>query len=279
MQPENCCPPPSAVQIPGVPGATGAAGTNGQNAFTVLTASLTLPAANANVTAAVASSIWMAVGQIVIVSDGTNLGNFQVVSFPSVNGVVLKWLNYPGDSVTTTVIASGATVSPAGLQGATPANTFANGNTTGTTKATAQTNLGLGQDALVSAGAALAQAITASVVQVGSVAVTIPALGSYLLMANVGIDMNGCTFGSSRTITAKIRNVTQGVDIASAVMHTEVTSTLGYPTIALEIPFALYASAAVSDILQLMITIDVINSAGTLSVTSGNLVAIPLRKS
>lgn len=111
----NGCSTIEVVNVPGLTGPTGADGTNGQNAFTLLTSPLTLPAANANVTAAVASSLWMAVGQNVVVSDGTNIGNFQVVSFPSVAGVVLKWLNYPGDSVTTSIIAIGATVSPAGL--------------------------------------------------------------------------------------------------------------------------------------------------------------------
>lgn len=266
------------VNVPGSAGASGAAGTNGQNAFTLLTGALTIPAANANVTAAVASSLWMAVGQILIVSDGTNIGNFQVVSFPSVAGVVLKWLNYTGDSVTTTVIASGATVSPAGLAGV-AANTFANGGTTGTTKATAQTNLGLGQDAVISSGAALAQAVTASFVQVGSVAVVIPALGSWLYMANVSVDFAGTTFASSRTITAKLRNTTQGVDLAQTVLKTEVQTTQNLPTAVMEIPFKLDATAAVSDVLQIWISIDVINSAGTLSCAAGNICAIPLRKS
>lgn len=112
----NCgCVVSEITNVPGTPGTPGAAGANGQNAFTLTTANFNLPAANSNVTVAVASSIWMAVGQNVIVSDGTNLGNFQVVSFPSVAGVVLKWLNYPGDSVTGTTINSGATVSPAGI--------------------------------------------------------------------------------------------------------------------------------------------------------------------
>ncbi len=268
------------VNVPGVPGDNGDPGTNGQNAFTVTTADFALPAANANVTVAVGSSVWMAVDQIVIVSDGTNVGNFKVISFPSVTGVVLEWLDYPGDSVTTTTIASGATVSPAGLEGPALANTFANGLTTGTTKATAQTNLGLGQDAVISSGAALAQAITASFVQVGAIDVTITDLGSWLYMAHAEIDFAGVTFAASRTITMKLRNITQGVDLGQTLLHTQILTTQNLPTAVMSIPFKLDATPpAVNDHLQLWISIDVINSAGTLSVTSGSLVAIPLRKS
>lgn len=119
-------------------------GSNGINAFTISTAALTLPAANANVTALVGSSLWMAVGQIIISSDGTNLGNFQVVSFPGPTSVLLKWLDYPGDSATGTVIASNATFSPAGLLGTfTSPLPVAEGGTNATTVAGALVSLGL----------------------------------------------------------------------------------------------------------------------------------------
>lgn len=278
--PQCGCAVVEAVNVPGIQGDPGADGADGQNAFTLTTSDFALPAANANVTVAVASSIWMAVGQNVFISDGTNLGNFKVISFPSVTGVVLEWLDYDGDSVTTTTIASGATVSPSGLEGPALANTFANGLTTGTTKATAQTNLGLGQDAVISTGAALAQAITASFLQVGAISVVIPALGSWMYEANVAVDFAGVTFAASRTITAKLRNVTQGVDLAQVVLHTQILTTQNLPTATMILPFKLDTTPpAVSDELQIWISIDVINTAGTLSVTSGSLAAIPLRKS
>ncbi len=78
----------------------------------------------------------------------------------------------------------------------------------------------------------------------------------------------------------KLRNITQGVDLAQAVLHTQILTTQNLPTAVMAIPFKLDATPpAVNDHLQLWISIDVINSAGTLSVTSGSLVAIPLRKS
>lgn len=274
-----CCNTIEVTNIPGPTGNTGAGGSNGVNAFTLTTSSFVLPAAMGTVTVLVGSSLWMAIGEPIFISDGTNQGNFKVVSFPSATAVVLQWLNYPGDATTGTTILANATVTPTGLEGPSLANTFANGLTTGTTKASAQTNLGLGQDALISTGAGLTQAITASAVQVGAIAVTIPALGSWLYKAFVQVDFLGVTFSSSRTITAKIRNTTTNSDLASAVMHTQVQTTQNIQTTTIEIPFLLDTSAAVSDILQLWISIDVINSAGTLSVIGGSLCAIPLRKS
>ena len=274
-----CCNTVEVANIPGSTGSTGAAGSNGVNAFTITTADFVLPAAMGTVTVLVGSSLWMAIGEPIYINDGTNQGNFKVVSFPGATSVLLQWLNYPGDATTGTTVTSNATVTPTGQQGPTLANTFANGLTTGTTKATAQTNLGLGQDSVISTNSGLTQAITASSTQVGAIAVTIPALGSWLYIATVAVDFLGVTFSSNRTITAKIRNTTTNTDLASVVLHTQVQTTQNMQTTTMHIPFLLDTTAAVSDVLQLWIGIDVINSAGTLSVIEGSLCAIPLRKS
>lgn len=120
----NCacpCSDPTVVEIPGTPGADGspgAAGSDGINAYTTSTFAITLPAAAGAVTSPAictfVSTAWMAVGQKIFISDGTNFGTFQVVTLPSGTGATLTWLDYPGDSVGTTVIASGAKVSPSG---------------------------------------------------------------------------------------------------------------------------------------------------------------------
>lgn len=120
----NCssgCPVPAPVNIPGTPGLNGNPGANGSagvDAFTITTANFSLPnAIGSNVTVPVANDIWMAVGQNILISDGTNKGNFQVVSLSSITSAVLKWLGYTGDSAANTTINSGATVSPAGIKG------------------------------------------------------------------------------------------------------------------------------------------------------------------
>lgn len=123
MSATNCacpCPDPTVTEIPGATGAAGADGadgTNGVNAYTLTTADITLPAAAGPVVLAtsVAVASWMAIGQVVFISDGTNWGHFEVLTIPSSTSVTLDWLQYPNDAVGTTVIASGATVSPAGV--------------------------------------------------------------------------------------------------------------------------------------------------------------------
>jgi hypothetical protein len=109
----NSCPP---VNIPGAPG---------QSAFTLTTASITIPAANNTVVASVQSSIWAANGVIVVVSDGTNLGTFMVVgNSANITQLTLRWLNALGDSATGTLIANGAIVTPVGSPGAAGQNSY-----------------------------------------------------------------------------------------------------------------------------------------------------------
>jgi hypothetical protein len=115
------CPTPAPVNIPGTPGLNGnpgATGAAGVDAFTITTQTINLPAVvGNNVTFPVANSIWMAIGQNIFISDGTNVGNFSVQSLPGITSVVLKWLGYTGDSPANTPIGAGATVSPAGIKG------------------------------------------------------------------------------------------------------------------------------------------------------------------
>lgn len=111
------------TQIAGPQGAQGAAGTNGTNgvdAFTTLTASFVMPAEGADVTAAVASSAWMAVNQLVYVN---NAGYMNVQSKPTVLSVILRneentaTQAYVGNAPPATAIANGSAISPAGVQG------------------------------------------------------------------------------------------------------------------------------------------------------------------
>jgi hypothetical protein len=284
----DCC-SPCDTQVPplsipgpaGADGAPGAAGTDGVDAFTTTTADFTSPADTTTAfTISVASSLMFVVGMDLIVGQGpgaalANPGPCAVVitAIPSPNAITVKNLRAVDESVT---VSSGALVAASGLLPAIPI-TVAQGGTGATTKAAAQTALGLGQDSVISSGAALAQAITAAFVQVGAVDIQLTAAGVYELRGFVGIDFNGVTFAASRTITCKIRNVTQGTDLASGVMHTQTVTTLSFPTHFLAIPPVKYTGAVANDHLQLLVMIDVINSAGTLSVDSGSLEAVPLR--
>lgn len=273
------------MAIPGPQGATGAAGTNGTNginAFTTTTAQVGPTPADITTaySIAVTNSTQFVVGTDLIIGQGpgavlANPGPLAVVitAIPAPNSITVKNLRTVDQGVT---VSSGAVVAPIGFLPTTPI-TIAQGGTGSATKAAAQTALGLGQDSVISSGAALAQAITAANVQVGAIDVQLPAAGVWELRAFVMIDMLGVTFAVNRTITCKIRNITQGVDICNGVLHTQAPTTTSYPTHALPLPPFKYTGAVANDHLQMFILIDVINSAGTLTVDAGSLEAIPLR--
>lgn len=139
------CPDPVVVSVPGTAGAagaTGAAGTNGSNAFTFTSANFIVPAINANVTVSVGYSGWMTIGQNVFVEGA---GNFEVISFPGTTSVVLKYLDYTGNTHATETINSGAQVSPSGTQQALAAAlpTAFTDNSTGTASNTIAAGVGV----------------------------------------------------------------------------------------------------------------------------------------
>ena len=78
-------------------------------------------------------------------------------------------------------------------------------------------------------------------------------------------------------VHVEIRNITQGTDLGSGVLHTQAPTTTSYPTHFLHTPPIKYTGGVAADHLQIFIIIDVINSAGTLTVDAGSLEAIPLR--
>lgn len=292
MQPTDCCSPCSpqvpSVAIPGPQGNTGAAGTNGTNgidAFTITTAQFNVPPDTVTpVTISVVNATWVAVGEFLKIGQGAGaaLANpgpatFKVTAVPSPNNITMLWQNFSGDVAAGTAISAGAVVTPTGQLPATPI-TIAQGGTNAITKAAAQTNLGLGQDSLVSSGAGLAQAITAANVQVGAIDVQLSAAGTWEVRGFVTIDMAAVTFAAApRTITAKIRNITQGVDLASGVLHTQNTAAGSFPTHSLIIPPVKYTAGVANDHLQMFIIIDVLNTGGTLTVDAGSLELVPLR--
>jgi hypothetical protein len=292
MDPVDCCSPCTTqvapVAVVGPQGATGPAGTNGTNgvnAFTTLTAQVGPTPGDTTTTynLPVASSVQFVVGQDLIAGQGpgailANPGPLAVVitAIPAPNSITVKNLRVADQGVT---VSSGAVVSVSGFLPAVPI-TIAQGGTNSTTKAAAQTALGLGQTSLVSSAATgTAQVITGAFVQVGAIDIQITAAGLWELRGHIMVDFNGVTFAASRVISAKIRNVTQGVDLATGVINTQAVTTTSFPSHALIIPPVSYAGVVANDHIQILVMINTINSAGTLSVDAGNLEAIPLRLS
>jgi len=113
-----CCAETQSVNVPGIEGDDGSDGQDGQNAYTKTTSQFTVPAIGDPVTISVQSSLWMAIGETIVV-DGP--ATFQVVSLPSSTTAALTFLGYPGDVAPGTVIkiVAGlfvpATVTPTGV--------------------------------------------------------------------------------------------------------------------------------------------------------------------
>lgn len=120
----NTCATTETVNVPGGEGAAGVDGTNGVNAYTHLTTDLVIPVAPNTVTVGVESSLWMVIGQVVIIGEGVTpsdapngRAHFEVTALPSATSVTLEPLDYLDDTVAGQTLATGCTVSPAGMQG------------------------------------------------------------------------------------------------------------------------------------------------------------------
>lgn len=149
----SCCEPCedecTPEQIPGPTGATGAAGTNGTNginAFTFTTANFTQPAVGANVTIAVTSGSWAAVGENIWIEQG---GTYEVITVNSAISLTVENLGYTGNAAPTTNIPSGVKVSPSGIKGTDGSGAAGDMLSTNNLSdvasvATSRTNLGLG---------------------------------------------------------------------------------------------------------------------------------------
>lgn len=95
------------------------AGAAGKNAYTLTTASFTMPAVDANVTITVSTTGqygngWAKALQVIAI---TGAGYFQVVSTTGLNQITITNLGYAGNATPAATIASGATVAPSGKKG------------------------------------------------------------------------------------------------------------------------------------------------------------------
>lgn len=119
----NCCSPCSTVQpaqIPGLEGAPGLDGVDGVNAYTHTSADFVLPNGGDVVLVTVDSSVWMVIGQVLILGvgvDGVGSGpaHMRVTSLPSSTSANMEFLNIAGDLLPGDTITTGSTVSPSAV--------------------------------------------------------------------------------------------------------------------------------------------------------------------
>lgn len=277
-----CCSTPITTNVPGPVGPNGTPGTNGTNginAFTFTTGNFVVPALGSNVTVNVGISSWAAVGQAVYISNGTATADiYSVASVPSSTSLTLTYLNYTTNTNTGNTVNSGAEVSPGGFQSLPPLPlAIASGGTNANTKAGAQNNLGLGQDSTQSNVSALAQAITGTPTQVGTLGVTIPASGHYLILCRVNINWaNWIANTTAHVLTLTLKNTVQNTTVASLTWSVQNAGLI--PDSDLNLPITLYTTGVVADTLVVNISISNIgtNSSGTANVQAGTLSLIPL---
>ena len=101
----------------------------------------------------VGSSLWMVVGQTVYLTGG---GYYSVASKADATHVVLTNLGYTGNAAPAANVATGATVSPGGLQGSTGPAGPLTGTTSGTFRGFATVSIDVGSTSTESVGCATA---------------------------------------------------------------------------------------------------------------------------
>ena len=279
---------------------TNVPGSDGQSAYTTTTANFTIPAIGATVVVSMGNTDWFAVGAVLFLSDGTDWGHFEVQSIGSQTQATLEFLGQTNDAAPAAVIGSGAKVVAGGTQeniddpllianGGTGATTqagalsnilggaplpIASGGTAGATKAAAIAALGVGQTPTTDANAGLSYDITNAAAQITGVSATVPATGAYLCLAVVTVDYSGTTFAANRTLTLTIRNATAGANLVSVARNTEAFTTTSQPSI--DYTLFVASSLTAADAIQVFISLDTVESAGTSRVSACNLILIPI---
>jgi len=276
-------------------------GSAGGNAYTTTTASFVIPAIAATVVVSVGSTAWMAVGQKVFISDGTDVGTFTVQSIGSSVQFTAVFEGYTDDSAVGVTVGSGAAVVPSGAQqaitlplpiadGGTGQITaplafaalyagsqlpIANGGTSGTSKATAIAALGVGQVATVSTLSGLTYDVTNAAAQITGSTLSVPSTGSYLVLASVTVLFTGTTFVANRTLTFSVRNTTDAANVLTITRDTGIQTTATQPSVDYVFPFTVQSLTAAKT-LQLYASMDVVESAGSTVITAASLCILPI---
>jgi hypothetical protein len=260
--PSTCCHRPGTVLVEEVPGPQGDAGTdgtdgsNGTSAFTLTTAQFVVPAKGNNVTIDVADSSWVIVGQPVFVFDA---GTFAVVSVPSATTLQLQYLDYDTNTEAGNAVAVGSGVGPGGFNGS-------------------DAVVPDDQAAAYGSGTPYTLTTTSAPVVMGTSSpdVTLTAAGTWVIFARARVDNVGATFAANRTVTAKLRrsnNTAADLANASAAYQTGIITTITNTGMILTMPPVFYSTAAVDDNIELWASIDVLPSAGSITVSQCEIVA------
>lgn len=215
------------------------------------------------------------VGQIISIEDSNSgaAGFFEIVGIAGTT-LVVDYLNEGYNGAGAGIVA-GKMVSPAGPPtSVTNPLPVANGGTGSATKAAAISALGVGQNATVANPTGLTQDITNSQTLIAGATVTAPAAGLYLVLAYATVAFDGVTF-ADRLITLRVRNTTSATTVAQAIKKTQSPTTAELPSYDFLVPFKTVSLAA-SDVLELQIGIDTVESAGDCEISEASIAIIPI---
>lgn len=122
-----------------------------------------------------------------------------------------------------------------------------------------------------------AYTVTATPTQITGVSRILGVAGRYLIMARARFDANAATFAAARTITTYLYNASQSALIANS---TKAVKTPVTTTETLTLPeygaCVVYTAATDNEVIQMLTSVSVIPSAGTLTVEEAEIVAIKL---
>lgn len=256
-----CCATSTPVQIPGVEGLPGIDGANGVSAFTATTSPKVLQAVNATQTFDVLNSDWMAIGEFLFVSDGTDWGTFQVTAIPTSTSVTLKFLGRPGDASPGVTIDAAAVVTPTGAMFSTPAPTSKYGSGTVYEMTATPAQLAVGTNPPT---------------------ITLPATGNFLLYAMANIKFLSVTWAANHTADVHIRRTNNTpADLAPAMtLTTPIITTITDEFGLFNLPPIYYAGTS-GDVLELWGSLSAVpdnNAAGAhaVQVTQTAIMAVQL---
>lgn len=227
-----CCTTPLTISVPGGQGLPGGAAINGINAFTATSASFVIPAINSTVTINVLNSQWMAIGELLFISDGIKQGTFQVTAIPTTSSVTIKFLGFPGDSTPGSTIGSPAVVTPTGQKFTPPSpqNVYGSGAVYELTATPAQLAMGANPPTMAFAGS-----------------------GTFLVWAWANIKFLSATWAANHTMDLHVRRTNNTpTDLAPAVTATTpiiTTATQNFGSL-WQLPPLIYV-ATIGDVLEL----------------------------
>lgn len=226
---------------------------------------------------------------LTVASGGTGVASITDRSIPIGRGTAAINFAVPG-AATQPLLSTGAATNPAfgalNLAGAsvvTGSLPVANGGTAGTTKATAQTNLGLGQATVSEFSAGTAYTLTNSTAVVvfgtsGNMEVVLNAAGNWHLYFFARTDYVAATFAAEQTVQFKLRrsnNTPADITNSTHEWKTQIITTLSHTAMLLTAGPIPYTTALTTDNIQMLAFVGVLPGAGSINVVEGYIVAVP----